>query len=62
MKTMRNAHPGFKAVASRAAARYRAKGVTAKTAARWAAGGIANASRKASLRSRKANPRLRRVK
>jgi hypothetical protein len=61
MKTMRK-HPGFKSVANKAAARYRRKGVPAAQAKKWAYGGIANAARHASLRAKKANPNLRRVK
>jgi hypothetical protein len=56
------AHPGFKAVASRAESAYIHKGLSKAEAHKRAYGGIANRTRGASAAAKRANPHLKRVK
>ena len=60
MKT--NPHIGFKAAAERIAQRLQGKGITSGEAKKRAGSILASSSRHASMRAKKANPRLKKIK
>lgn len=59
---MTKKHPGFKAVSGKIAKEYEAKGMSDKKAKEVGAAIAANAARNASLKAKKANPALKKVK